>query len=264
MSMLTLLGSCELPPTTGRLDVLWDDVLKLADDLPVDSWVLVGGQMVRLHGLVVGRPPVRISQDIDLLANLVSRYDSVRQCVHSVLRLGYIPLEANDRRLLHRFIRPSDRAVIDILAPDHAPPRWKATTVPPRTTIKIDGGRQALERAVTIDVTKNGTSRRVPIPSLLGALVLKGRLPGRQPRASSPSRRRSLPRVAHHGSDQTTDRVQGQRPQTPAQSRRRTQQPRARCLAPARRTPPKHLNQVAHPDGRPALTQPQPEQPTYG
>jgi hypothetical protein len=47
--------------------------------------------------------------------------------------LGIEPLEANERWLLHRFVRPSDKPVVGVLAPDHAPPGWKPTTIPPRT-----------------------------------------------------------------------------------------------------------------------------------
>ncbi len=130
--------------------------------------------MVMLHGLAAGRVATRASRDIDLLADLLTSSGAVGKCVRVVLRLGFEPLEANERDLLHRFVRPSDQAIVDILAPDHTPPTWKATTIPPRATIKIDGGRQALERAGTISVTRAGRTVEVPAPSPLGALVLKG------------------------------------------------------------------------------------------
>ncbi|MGH3468492.1 MAG: hypothetical protein ACRDQF_12275 [Thermocrispum sp.] len=40
-------------------------------------------------------------------------------------------------------------------------------------TIKIDGGRQALERAGLIEVAKGERTVDVPVPSPLGALMLK-------------------------------------------------------------------------------------------
>ena len=52
-----------LPPLTGALDRLWDLVLDIAARLDPAGWVLVGGQMVMLHGIAAGRPlgPVRTS-----------------------------------------------------------------------------------------------------------------------------------------------------------------------------------------------------------
>jgi hypothetical protein len=40
-------------------------------------------------------------------------------------------------------------------------------------TIQIAGGRQALQRSIVISVTKDDRSALVPVPGLLGALVLK-------------------------------------------------------------------------------------------
>jgi hypothetical protein len=45
-----------------------------------------------------------------------------------------------DGKRLHRFVRTKDNQAIDILAPDHSPPGWKPTTVPPLQTIQIAGG----------------------------------------------------------------------------------------------------------------------------
>jgi len=132
------LGSCTLPPLNAELDGLWDVILDLAEDLTAQGWLLVGGQMVMLHGLAAGRVATRASHDIDLLADLLTSRGAVGECVRAVRRLGFEPVEANERWLLHRFVRPGDQAVVDVLAPDHAPPAWKPTTIPPRMTLKID------------------------------------------------------------------------------------------------------------------------------
>ena len=60
-----------------------------------------------------------------------------------------------------------------VLAPDHSPPNWKPTTVPPLQTIQIAGGNQALQRLQVITVTKGGRTSDVPVPSVLGSLILK-------------------------------------------------------------------------------------------
>lgn len=46
-----------------------------------------------------------------------------------------------------RITRDTDHGVIDIVAPDHSSPTWPLTTVPPRRTLRVDGGRQALDAA---------------------------------------------------------------------------------------------------------------------
>lgn len=173
MNVPPRLGSCTLPPLNAELDRLWDAILDLAEDLTAQGWLLVGGQMVMLHGLAAGRVATRASHDIDVLANLLTSRGAVGECVRAVRRLGFEPIEANEQWLLHRFVRPGDQAVVDVLAPDHAPPAWKPTTIPPRVTLKIDGGRQALERAVLVEVTKGERAVDVPVPSPLGALMLK-------------------------------------------------------------------------------------------
>lgn len=166
-------GECTLPPLSADVDRLWDTILGLADRLPATSWVLVGGQMVLLHGLRAERVSTRTSEDIDVLADLVSSPTAVSECVRAVRELGYMPTESTNPDILHRFTRPEDQTMIDVLAPDHAPPRRRPFTVPPRTTVRVEGGRQALQRAGVIDVHKADRSALVPVPSVLGALVLK-------------------------------------------------------------------------------------------
>ncbi len=56
----------ELPALAGPLDTLWDLTVDLGLQLPSDGWVLVGGQMVMLHGLMAGRFATRASQDVDV------------------------------------------------------------------------------------------------------------------------------------------------------------------------------------------------------
>lgn len=173
MDAIESAGSFTMPPLTGALDGLWNVILDLADQLPTNAWALVGGQMVMAHGLVAGRPPTRASQDVDVLGNLTASSTALRTAVAAVRNLGFEPAPSIDGKLLHRFVRATDHQAIDILAPDHSPPRWKTTTVPPMKTIQIDGGNQALQRLRFITVTKDERTRDVPVPSVLGSLILK-------------------------------------------------------------------------------------------
>ncbi len=161
----------ELPALAGPLDTLWDLIIDLASQLPPDGWVLVGGQMVMLHGLVAGRVATRASQDVDVLADLITDDAGLARCVRVVRELDLEPQRDSDGRV-YRFIRATDNARADLLAPDHMPPRRRLRTVG-GDTIRIDGGTQALRRAMPVRVVKEDRSAAVPVPDLLGAVVLK-------------------------------------------------------------------------------------------
>jgi predicted nucleotidyltransferase len=161
----------ELPALAGPLDTLWSLVLDLAGRLPVDGWVLVGGQMVMLHGLVAGRVATRASQDVDVLADLLTDDAGLARCVNAVRELDLRPQPDTGGRV-YRFVRARDNARADVLAPDHTPPRRRLRTVG-GDTIRIEGGTQALRRAMTVRVVKGDRTALVPVPDLLGAVVLK-------------------------------------------------------------------------------------------
>ena len=125
-------GTFTMPPLTGALDGLWEVILDLTDHLPTNSSALVGGQMVMAHGLVAGRAPTRASQDVDVLGNLTASSTALRTAVVAVRNLGFEPAPSIDGKLLHRFLRAKDHQAIDILAPDHSPPRWRPTRLKSR------------------------------------------------------------------------------------------------------------------------------------
>ncbi|MGY2078198.1 hypothetical protein [Blastococcus sp. SYSU DS0828] len=161
----------QLPALAGPLDTLWDLILDLAEQLPPTGWVLVGGQMVMLHGLVAGRVATRASQDVDVLADLLTDDAGLVRCVRAVRDLDLEPQPDSAGRV-YRFVRARDQARADVLAPDHTPPRRRLRTVG-GDTIRIEGGTQALRRAMPVYVTKGERTAPVPVPDLLGALVLK-------------------------------------------------------------------------------------------
>ncbi|WP_336031160.1 nucleotidyl transferase AbiEii/AbiGii toxin family protein [Geodermatophilus sp. FMUSA9-8] len=169
---MTAPATVVLPPLSGALDRLWDLVLDIAAQLDPAGWVLVGGQMVMLHGIAAGRTPTRASQDVDVLADLLSDRAGLSRCVQAVRQLDLRP-EPDSTGKVYRFRRPADGAVVDVLAPDHSPPRWSLRTAVGGDTIQIDGGHQALRRATPLAVVKGSRSATVPVPDLLGALVLK-------------------------------------------------------------------------------------------
>jgi hypothetical protein len=127
--------------------------------------------MVMLHGQLAGRAVTRASQDVDVLADLLTDDAGLARCVRVARQLDLEPQPDTTGRV-YRFVRASDDARIDLLAPDHTPPRRRLRTVG-GDTIRIEGGTQALQRAMSVRVVKGARNALVPVPDLLGALVLK-------------------------------------------------------------------------------------------
>jgi hypothetical protein len=48
---------------------LWSEVGRLADAVLVDGWTLVGGLMVQLHGVEAGETDLRVTSDVDIVAD---------------------------------------------------------------------------------------------------------------------------------------------------------------------------------------------------
>jgi hypothetical protein len=116
------------------------------------------------------RPPV-VDARITLAArpDLYVHPDAVARCARTVRALGFEVKELHTSG--HRFTR--GRLVVDVLAPDHPPRRTALRTVGRRTTVEVQGGTQALQRLELVPVEYAGREALVPIPNLLGALLLK-------------------------------------------------------------------------------------------
>lgn len=163
-----------LPIMGEPLDPLWTLLLDIGGRLAPESWLLIGGQMVLMHGVAAGRPQPRVTRDIDLMADLVADRHALAECVRVVRDLGLEPRPDSAGRV-YRFVRETDGVTVDLVAPDHTPPRRSLGTAAKGDTIAVDGGHQALSRREVLHVT--GPARTgavpVPVPDLLGAVVLK-------------------------------------------------------------------------------------------
>ena len=76
-----------------------------------------------------------------------------------------------DDSLVFRFVRGHD--IVDVLAPDNLGERARLTTVPPDSTMEALGSRQALTRGRTVTVDAGDGPFELPVPSLVGAIVIK-------------------------------------------------------------------------------------------
>jgi hypothetical protein len=157
-----------VPRPDGAEDV-WSVLVDVATTLQPTEWCLIGGQMVAFRAPIAGVPAPRTSDDLDVLSNLYVHPDAVARCARTVRALGFEVEELHTSG--HRFTR--GRLVVDVLAPDHPPRRASLRTVGRRTTVEVPGGTQALRRLELLPVEYAGREVLVPIPNLLGALLLK-------------------------------------------------------------------------------------------
>lgn len=167
----------------------WPAAVELARELPADRWVLVGGLMVQLHAAAHGVTATRPTDDLDVLLDVRTHATALSDTLAALHRLGYTAQPpAGVKDPAHRFRRGEeivdvavdrdvvqDEHVVDVLVPDHLPlssrPRMMS-----RPVMAIDGGFQALERTVVVEIDPaDGYGPvRIALPNLLAALVLKG------------------------------------------------------------------------------------------
>lgn len=149
---------------------LWRNFGRLASTVLPEGWTLVGGLMVQLHAYEAGDASVRVTTDIDILAN------ARRQTIEKIARA----LEADDFQLdlpspidgtSHRWRR--GELVVDLLAPEGL--RRDPAIAGNIRTVQIPGGTQALQRTETVDVEIDSIRVRVYRPTLLGAVLIKSR-----------------------------------------------------------------------------------------
>ncbi|RSM67203.1 hypothetical protein DMH03_09125 [Amycolatopsis sp. WAC 01376] len=168
------LGTLGLPPLQGEGDrIVWPAMFDLADRLP-EPWVMIGGQMVILHGLLAGRSIPRVTKDIDLLFDVRFTLDAFPRAHEVLKKLGYEVDGISADGKAHRYLHPETGMVVDILAPDklgaRAAPKIRT---PAGKIVSIPGGKTALDDARPLTATYGGRSATLYLPGLAAALVVK-------------------------------------------------------------------------------------------
>jgi hypothetical protein len=160
-------------PSSDAEAQLWRTAAEVARLFVDWRWVLVGGLMVaiieREHGVTVTRTTI----DVDALIDVRAVTRAARQAANRLTQAGFVAEQTTDG-LAYRFVRGDD--IVDVLAPDHLGPRSDIVTAPPGKTLEAVGGRQALERRRLVAVEVTGQIFSLPIPSLLGAIIIKARV----------------------------------------------------------------------------------------
>lgn len=160
----------ELPSEPEYVAALWQELLDLAEEMPV-PWVLIGAQMVALHAWQAEGEPPRPSRDGDVLVDVRRRPQGTRLLSEHLERRGFELQGPSRQGLGHEFNR--EHVTIDVLAPDNLGARASLETLGRARTVAVPGGTQALARAETIEVRLGRRIGSIPVPNLLGAIVLK-------------------------------------------------------------------------------------------
>lgn len=162
-----------MPELSEALTQVWHLLFDLAQAQP-DSWCLVGGLMVRLHGLEHARSDVRPTADGDVLADIRARPGALREISRFLSENGLEP-EVAPEGIQHRFKRRTDggELKVDVLAPDHVGARADLTTTPPGRTIEVPGGTRALQRSERVSARAGGRTGLIPHPDLVSAVLVK-------------------------------------------------------------------------------------------
>jgi hypothetical protein len=162
-------------PVGEAEDDLWRLVREVSTLLRGLPWTLVGGLMVRAIEAEHGVDSTWTTGDVDAVLDVRAFSTATEAAAARLVDANFEPQRYADG-LTYRFIRAGD--VVDVLAPDNAGPRASLVTVPPGKTIEAIGSRAALNRRRLLVVDAGDGPFEIPIPSLLGAIVMKARVAG--------------------------------------------------------------------------------------
>lgn len=153
---------------------MWEELLDLAKiALP---WTLIGAHMVALHGWAQGREQIRPSRDADMLVDVRAVADGTAQLSRILVERRFSFEGVSPEGVGHRFVK--EGVSIDVLGPDGVGERADLGTLGGGHTVRVPGGTQALRRSQLVEVRTRSTEGTVPVPSLVGALLIKVRAIG--------------------------------------------------------------------------------------
>jgi len=147
----------------------WPSAFELARLLPHSSWTLVGGLMVKLHAEMAELPAPRTTVDVDSALHLETEAITFPQAAALLQGAGYV-LDGSSK-YAYRFERGPEQ--VDLMCSDRQSifrrPRYGG-----RPLFGIPGGTRALQQTINVDMLTAVDTVRLVVPTVRGALVLKG------------------------------------------------------------------------------------------
>lgn len=152
----------------------WPLAIEVAQLLPASSWTLVGGLMVRLRAIISDLPPSRNTTDVDATLHLDTGTTSFGDTAAKLRGAGFI-LDPSTA-FAYRFARSGEvvEDVVDVMCSD-VYSRTRSPRFDQRPLFGVAGARRALDQTETVELgCPNGVTTVFSVPSVTGALVLKG------------------------------------------------------------------------------------------
>lgn len=171
----------EIPEHGDLYHRIWAEMIRLSAEAAA-PWSLIGSQMVHLHGWMAGEARPSLSMEADLLADSVHVMTATRQLSEQLIAAGYQLTGQSALGTGHRFER--DDVAIDVLAPEQIS-LSNRQTYGRLFTVAVPGGRQAIDRTISVDVRTRNIGGEVRVPNLLGAILIKARAIGVSSHAQS-------------------------------------------------------------------------------
>lgn len=140
-------------------------VAEIAERIPAEGWMLVGGLMVHAHASLAGVPNTRPTDDADIVTQVTAL--SYAQAAEAITGLRFAPYESLDEgSFAYRFTRGGER--VDLMATDRVEPgpRYRR-----RPVLQVPGSDSAAAHAEAFTLA---SGRVIRIPDVTAALSLKG------------------------------------------------------------------------------------------
>lgn len=162
----------------------WMVLFELAVE-DVDTWILVGGQMVYLLAAEHDAADrARRTEDMDVVVNVRDRQNGTEWLAGWLGERRFRLAGITPDGVGHRFIRRADpgpgRIMFDVLAPEGLGPHTNVFTKRPARTVQVPGSTQAIHRSDVVDVSVSSIGvggpthvGRVSRPTLLAATIAK-------------------------------------------------------------------------------------------
>lgn len=172
----------ELRGLTPAAEGGWATLFDLAEE-DLDSWVLVGGQMMLVIAIERGAEYIRPTEDMDVVVNLRVRPKGISWMSDWLQRRNFELEGMSPDFVGHRFVREVatglGKVKFDVLAHTGVGSRVNLTTVHPAHTVQAPGALQAFKRSRLLEVLVSDFADEherfgmIRCPDMLGALVAK-------------------------------------------------------------------------------------------
>jgi hypothetical protein len=159
----------QIPENDPSDAALWTAILELARIS--QKWTLVGGQMVRVHANLAGEDPPSATADADAVADVRTESPEALAAIVAALKdMGFHVANGQGR-----FVKEADPLPLkfDVLIPENVGERAESKAKGVLSTVAVPGSRQAFDRTELVTVMVRNEQGTVPVPNLLGAIILK-------------------------------------------------------------------------------------------